>query len=141
MNGVRGKGTNGLTKAIYHFLQSYKHFISEPALAEFPPDLFDWIHFRRVWRNKKQTYVFRNTESARLKYIDYYNISTDYIVEVMDRITRRFTDEERETLERMLDIVDRELMPEVALPAGAGERILRRSEESAESGGSYGCIR
>ena len=63
------------------------------------------------------------------KYIDYYNISTDYIVEVMDRITRRFTDEERETLERMLDIVDRELMPEVALPAGAGERILRRSEK------------
>ena len=132
MNGVRGKGANGLTKAIYHFLQSYKHFISEPALAEFLPDLFDWIHFRRVWRNKKQTYVFRNTDSARLKYIDYYNISTDYIVEVMDRITRRFTDEERETLERMLDIVDRELMPEVALPAGAGERILRRSEESAE---------
>ena len=66
------------------------------------------------------------------KYIDYYNISTDYIVEVMNRITRRFTDEERETLERMLTIVDRELMPEVALPAGAGERILRRSEESAE---------
>ena len=73
----------------------------------------------------RREYHLRPTQ----KYIDYYNISTDYIVEVMDRITRRFTDEERETLERMLDIVDRELMPEVALPAGAGERILRRSEK------------
>ena len=32
-NGVGGKGTNGITKAIYHFLQSCKHFVSEPTLA------------------------------------------------------------------------------------------------------------
>lgn len=50
------------------------------------------------------------------KYIDYYNISTSYIVEVMDRITRRFTPEECAKLERMLDIVSHELMPEVAIP-------------------------
>lgn len=50
------------------------------------------------------------------KYIDYYNISTSYIVEVMDRITRRFTPEECAKLEKMLDIVSHELMPEVAIP-------------------------
>lgn len=50
------------------------------------------------------------------KYIDYYNISTSYIVEVMDRITHRFTPEECAKLEKMLDIVSHELMPEVAIP-------------------------
>ena len=83
MNGVRGKGANGLTKAIYHFLQSYKHFISEPALAEFLPDLFDWIHFRRVWRNKKQTYVFRNTESARLMPSSTIAAKKDHIIRIL----------------------------------------------------------
>ena len=83
MTGVRGKGANGLTKAIYHFLQSYKHFISEPALAEFLPDLFDWIHFRRVWRNKKQTYVFRNTESARLMPSSTIAAKKDHIIRIL----------------------------------------------------------
>ena len=50
------------------------------------------------------------------KYIDYYNISTTYIVEVMDRISKRFTPEECQKLEEMLLIVGRELMPEVDLP-------------------------
>lgn len=50
------------------------------------------------------------------KYVDYYNISTNYMVEVMERITRRFTPEECAKLEEMLTIVSQELMPEVALP-------------------------
>lgn len=50
------------------------------------------------------------------KYIDYYNISTSYIVEVMDRITGRFSLEDCAKLEEMLTIVSRELMPEVELP-------------------------
>lgn len=50
------------------------------------------------------------------KYIDYYNISTTYMVEVMDRISRRFSPEECAKLEEMLLIVHRELMPEVDLP-------------------------
>lgn len=50
------------------------------------------------------------------KYIDYYNISTTYMVEVMDRIARRFSPEECSKLEEMLSIVSRELMPEVAIP-------------------------
>lgn len=49
------------------------------------------------------------------KYIDYYNISTSYMVEVMDRIAVRFTPEECAKLEEMLTIVGQELMSEVAL--------------------------
>lgn len=47
------------------------------------------------------------------KYIDYYNISNTYLSEVMERIQNRFSPEELETLERMLDIISNELMPEV----------------------------
>ena len=50
------------------------------------------------------------------KYIDYYNISASYMVEVMDRIAARFSPEECRKLEEMLDIVSHELMPEVEIP-------------------------
>ena len=50
------------------------------------------------------------------KYIDYYNISTSYMVQVMDRIANRFSPEECAKLEEMLTVVSRELMPEVDIP-------------------------
>jgi DNA-binding MarR family transcriptional regulator len=50
------------------------------------------------------------------KYIDYNNISAAYTEEVMDRIAQRFSPEECAKLEEMLTVIDRELMPEVALP-------------------------
>ncbi len=50
------------------------------------------------------------------KYIDYYNISTSYMVEVMDRITRRFSPEDCRRLEEMLTVINRELMSEVEIP-------------------------
>ncbi len=50
------------------------------------------------------------------KYIDYYNISSSYMVEVMDRIAKRFSSEDCAKLEEMLNIVSRELMPEVEIP-------------------------
>lgn len=50
------------------------------------------------------------------KYIDYYNISSSYMVEVMDRIAKRFSPEDCAKLEEMLNIVSRELMPEVDIP-------------------------
>ena len=50
------------------------------------------------------------------KYMDYYSISVKYMVEVMDRISRRFSREECAKLEDMLVIISRELMPEVKLP-------------------------
>ena len=50
------------------------------------------------------------------KYIDYYNISSAYMVEVMDRIAKRFSPEDCAKLEEMLTIISRELMPEVEIP-------------------------
>ena len=50
------------------------------------------------------------------KYVDYYNISASYVMEVMDRIANRFTKEECEKLVEMLQIVSGELMPEVDIP-------------------------
>ena len=50
------------------------------------------------------------------KYIDYYNISSSYMVEVMNRIAKRFSPEDCAKLEEMLNIVSRELMPEVEIP-------------------------
>lgn len=50
------------------------------------------------------------------KYIDYYNISARYMVEVMDRISHRFSPEDCAKLEQMLLIVGRELMPEIDIP-------------------------
>ena len=45
-------------------------------------------------------------------------MSRSYIETVMDRVAARFTPEECGKLEEMLQIVDRELMPEVGLPPG-----------------------
>ena len=50
------------------------------------------------------------------KCLDYYSISVTYMVEVMNRISRRFSSEECAKLEEMLRIVSKELMPEVTLP-------------------------
>ena len=50
------------------------------------------------------------------KYIDYYNISASYMVEVMDRITRSFGEEDCQRLEEMLTVIILELMPEIRIP-------------------------
>lgn len=50
------------------------------------------------------------------KYLDYYSISVKYMVEVMRRISQRFSPEECAKLEDMLVIISRDLMPEVTLP-------------------------
>lgn len=47
------------------------------------------------------------------KYIDYYNISNTYLNTVMCRIEDRFSKEELETMERMLNVISAELMPEI----------------------------
>ena len=49
------------------------------------------------------------------KYIEYYNISSSYMVEVMDRVAERFSPEDCAKLEEILTVVSRELMPEVRL--------------------------
>lgn len=59
----------------------------------------------------RREYHLRPTQ----KYMDYYNISSQYMKEVMDRIKSRFTPEESEQLDRILQVVGQELMPEVSL--------------------------
>jgi DNA-binding MarR family transcriptional regulator len=46
------------------------------------------------------------------KFLDYYNINSEYIHIVMERIKKRFTPEQTAQLAEMLRIVSRELMPE-----------------------------
>lgn len=51
------------------------------------------------------------------KYLDYYNISSDYLKSVMSRVSARFSPEDCARLQKMLTVVGQELMPEVVLPA------------------------
>ncbi|MCQ2507171.1 MAG: MarR family winged helix-turn-helix transcriptional regulator [Dorea sp.] len=44
------------------------------------------------------------------KYIDYYNISNSYVEKVMKRMEEAFSEEELKTLEKMLKIIDTELL-------------------------------
>ena len=87
--------------------------ISPPNAAYKVNSLIKKGYIRKVQsRQDKREYHLEVTQ----KYIDYYNISTSYMVEVMDRITRRFSPEDCAKLEEMLTIVSRELMPEVEIP-------------------------
>ena len=87
--------------------------ISPPNAAYKVNSLIKKGYIRKVQsREDKREYHLEVTQ----KYIDYYNISTSYMVEVMDRITRRFSPEDCAKLEEMLTIVSRELMSEVDIP-------------------------
>ena len=61
--------------------------------------------------NDRREYHLRPTQKFR----DYYSLSSTYIREVMDRVRERFTPEEVAQMDRVLDIVGQELMPEVTL--------------------------
>ncbi len=49
------------------------------------------------------------------KYMEYYNITYSYIGRVMERLQERLTSEELVTLEKVLNIMSEELMPEIEL--------------------------
>ena len=66
----------------------------------------------------KREYHLRPTQ----KYLDYYNISNDYIQTVMGRVVRRFSPAECAQLEEILTVLSRELMPEVQLPGAPADR-------------------
>ena len=90
--------------------------ISPPNAAYKVNSLIKKEYIRKVRsQSDKREYHLEVTQ----KYIDYYNISTSYMVEVMDRITRRFPPEDCAKLEEMLTVVSRELMPEVDIPEAA----------------------
>ena len=61
--------------------------------------------------NDRREYHLRPTQ----KFHDYYNLSSAYIREVMDRVREHFTPEEVLQMDRVLNFVGQELMPEVTL--------------------------
>lgn len=60
-------------------------------------------------KEDKREYRLQVTE----KYMSYYNISYNYINVVMKRIEERFSEDEIKMLEKVLTIMDEELMPEI----------------------------
>lgn len=59
-------------------------------------------------KEDKRIYYLEVTQ----KYKDYYNISYQYLKLVMDRVSEKFTEEELKTMEKILLVMDQELMPE-----------------------------
>ena len=51
------------------------------------------------------------------KYMDYYNVSYTYLSTVLQRVEKRFPPEDVKKLEEMLQVISRELMPEIPLPS------------------------
>ena len=49
------------------------------------------------------------------KYLDYYNISYQYLNTVLNRLEGRFSQEELEVVKRVLKVMDEELMPELPI--------------------------
>lgn len=49
------------------------------------------------------------------KYMDYYNITYSYIGKVMERVQNRLEPEELKVLEKVLNVMSDELMPEIEL--------------------------
>ena len=49
------------------------------------------------------------------KYLDYYNISYQYLNTVLNRLEGRFSQEELEVVKGVLKVMDEELMPEIPI--------------------------
>ena len=62
-------------------------------------------------REDKREYHLRVTQ----KYLDYYNISYQYMDTVLQRMEERFSPEELEILVRMLKVMDEGLMSEIQI--------------------------
>lgn len=69
-----------------------------------------YIEKIRSQQDKREYYL-----QVTQKYKDYYNISSDYVRQVVERIRQRFSPEECEKLDQVLTIISQELMPEVDL--------------------------
>lgn len=94
--------------------------ISTPNAAYKIGSLVQKGYLQRIRSEKdKREYHLRVTQ----KYLDYYNISYQYLRTVVSRAQERFTPEELEKLEEMLNAVS-ELMPEIELPDGAGAKAF-----------------
>ena len=86
--------------------------ISSPNAAYKVNSLIQKGYVEKVRSDKdRREYHLRPTR----KYMEYYNVSSTYIREVMERVKARLSPEETGELDRMLRIVGQELMPEVEL--------------------------
>ncbi len=84
--------------------------ISSPNAAYKINNLVKKGYLRKVQsEDDKREYHLEVTE----KYLNYYNISYNYMETVMKRIEERFSPEELETLENVLTVINDELMPEI----------------------------
>ena len=87
--------------------------ISSPNAAYKINNLIKKGYLRKVQSEQdKREFHLEVTE----KYLDYYNISYSYIGKVVERMEKHFTKEELAILQRMLDVMSDELMPESTLP-------------------------
>lgn len=92
--------------------------ISPPNAAYKVQSLIKKGHLRKVQSEvDRREYHLEVTQ----KYNDYYNLSANYMNEVMDRIMKRFSPEDCAKLEEMLTVIGQELMPEVEIPKGETE--------------------
>ena len=74
------------------------------------PTINEFASFANI-SSPNAAYKVRPTQ----KFQDYYNLSSAYVRQVMDRVRERFTPEEVAQMDRVLEIVGQELMPEVNL--------------------------
>lgn len=84
--------------------------ISSPNAAYKVNSLVKKGYVRKV-RSDVDKRVFRLEVTE--KYMNYYNISYSYLETVVKRVEERFTPEEVKQLSDMLEIIDKELMPEI----------------------------
>ena len=89
--------------------------ISSPNAAYKINNLIKKGYLRKVQSEEdKREYYLEVTE----KYMDYYNITYNYIGEVMERMEGRFSEEELRVIENALNIISDELMPEFDIRRG-----------------------
>lgn len=84
--------------------------ISSPNAAYKINSLIKKGYLRKIQsQDDKREYHLEVTD----KYLNYYNLSTDYVKTVTSRLEGRFNDEELTILQRILRIMSKDLMPEL----------------------------
>lgn len=87
--------------------------ISSPNAAYKVNNLIKKGYLRKIQSQEdKREFYLEVTE----KYLEYYNISYQYLSTVMERVEEKFTPDELATMEKILNVMNNELMPEIVLP-------------------------
>ena len=58
---LRRNTTNGITQAIDN-VERLENLVSKTTFSDFFPNLFNWIHFRSIWRNEGEGVQFQTTQ-------------------------------------------------------------------------------